>query len=242
MMTQNPPSMLPLSSTDFLPGVSCTFSQRLWKLCRGVWRCSLCRFCVLHGLCSVGSSANLSVTCCDIMQSSFKYLPENDQSWSWSLSQAIPLWENLDASNSVSTQPGFLFLRRILYLPSLIFWTFWWLEFPSGAASLNPNERSLSKTGRFTSARDIPLFLTVYIQKLQVYFSSRYSCFFVHVDVILSLLKSPGEVKIYIGREKSPADLFSKGRKSKDNVLCEGFLELRCCNSMHTVHVIMHNA
>ena len=142
-----------------------TVSQRVWKLCRREWRCSLCRFCVLHGLCSVGSSANLSVTCCDIMQSSFKYLPKNDQSWSWSLSQAIPLWENLDASNYVSTQAGFLFLSWILFLPSLIFWTFWWLEFPSGAASLNPNERSLSETGRFTSARDIPMFFICFYPK-----------------------------------------------------------------------------
>ena len=76
-------------------------------------------------------------------------------------------------------------------MPWLIFWTFWWLEFPSGAASLNPNERSLSKTGRFTSARDIPMFLS---QNRQVYFSSRYLFVFVHVDVILSLLKTPGEV------------------------------------------------
>ena len=84
------------------------------------------------------------------------------------------------------------FLSWILFLPSLIFWTFWWLEFPSGAASLNPNERSLSKTGRFTSAGDIPLFLN-----RQVYFSSRYSCVFVHiVHVIVSLSKTPGEEKI----------------------------------------------
>ena len=134
------------------------------------------------------------------------------------------------------------FLSWILFLPSLIFWTFWWLEFPSGAASLNPNERSLSKTGRFTSARDIPLFLTVYIQKLQVYFSSRYSCFFVHVDVILSLLKKPGEVipeVRFTSGGKNPLLTFSpRGAKARTMFFVRDFSSV----VIQWMHVIMHNA